>query len=74
MSSTNASSKVVSVDEQALRETNEKAVDEDGFEVVDETSELRATVQMEIQAKVDFNHPDGIVDSSDERIRGATLA
>ncbi|WP_224337920.1 OB-fold nucleic acid binding domain-containing protein [Haloprofundus halobius] len=74
MSSTNASSKVVSVDEQALRETNERAVDEDGFEVVDETSELRATVRMEVQAKVDFNHPDGIVDSSDERIRGATLA
>jgi len=28
---------------------------------------------MEVQAKVDANHPDGMVDTSDERIYGATL-
>ncbi|WP_224338275.1 DNA-binding protein [Haloprofundus halobius] len=73
MSSSNATSNVVSVDEQAFEKQNEAAVDEDGFEVVDETPEFRATVQMEVQAKVDANHPDGIVDTSDERIYGATL-
>jgi hypothetical protein len=73
MSSNNATSNVVSVDEQAFEKQNEAAVDEDGFEVVDETPEFRATVQMEVQAKVDANHPDGIVDTDDERIYGATL-
>jgi len=29
---------------------------------------------MEIQAKVDANHPDGIVDTSEDRIYGVTLA
>jgi len=37
----------------------EPEADEDGFEVVDETPEFRATVQMEIQGKVDANHPEG---------------
>ncbi|SDN09099.1 hypothetical protein SAMN04487949_3328 [Halogranum gelatinilyticum] len=73
MSSKNATSNVVSVDEQAFEKQSEAAVDEDGFEVVDETPEFRATVQMEVQAKVDANHPDGIVDTSEERIYGATL-
>jgi hypothetical protein len=73
MSSNNATSNVVSVDEQAFEKADEAAVDEDGFEVVDETPEFRATVQMEVQAKVDANHPDGIVDTSEERIYGATL-
>ncbi|KTG07668.1 DNA-binding protein [Haloprofundus marisrubri] len=73
MSSNNATSNVVSVDEQTFEKADEAVVDEDGFEVVDETPEFRATVQMEVQAKVDANHPDGIVDSSDERIYGATL-
>lgn len=73
MSSNNATSNVVSVDEQAFEKADEAAVDEDGFEVVDETPEFRATVQMEVQAKVDANHPDGMVDTSDERIYGATL-
>jgi len=41
--------------------------------VVDETPEFQATVQMEVQAKVDANHPDGMVDTSEERIYGATL-
>ncbi len=38
-------------------------IDEDGFKVVDEAAELmrnqRPTVEMEIQARVDTNHPDG---------------
>ena len=73
MSSKNVTSQVVSVDEQAFENADEAVVDEDGFEVVDETPEFQATVQMEVQAKVDANHPDGIVGSSDERIYGATL-
>ncbi|ELZ32042.1 OB-fold nucleic acid binding domain protein, partial [Halogeometricum pallidum JCM 14848] len=73
MASKNVTSQVVSVDEQAFENADEAAVDEDGFEVVDETPKFQATVQMETQAKVDANHPDGIVDSSDERIYGATL-
>jgi len=55
------------------KKSDEAAVDEDGFEVVDETPEFQATVQMEVQAKVDANHPDGMVDTSEERIYGATL-
>ncbi|ELY38844.1 hypothetical protein [Natronorubrum tibetense] len=41
---------------------------------VDETPKFRATVEMEIQAKVDSNHPDGVVDTSGDRIYGVTLA
>ncbi|WP_142859845.1 SOSS complex subunit B family protein [Salinigranum halophilum] len=74
MSSTNVFGQEVSVDEQAYEQVNEPVVDEDGFEVVDETPELRATVQMEIQAKVDANHPEGMVETGQERIYGATLA
>jgi len=73
MSSKNVTSQVVSVDEQAFEKADEAAVDEEGFEVVDETPEFQATVQMEVQAKVDANHPDGMVDTSEERIYGATL-
>ncbi|MDS0300962.1 DNA-binding protein [Halogeometricum sp. S1BR25-6] len=73
MSSKNVTSQVVSVDEQAFENADEAAVDEDGFEVVDETPAFQATVQMETQAKVDANHPDGMVETSDERIYGATL-
>jgi hypothetical protein len=73
MSSKNVTTDVVSVDEQAFENADEAAVDEDGFEVVDETPEFQATVQMETQAKVDANHPDGMVDASNERIYGATL-
>ena len=40
MSSSNASGKVVSVDEQAFEKADEAVVDEDGFEVVDETPEF----------------------------------
>jgi hypothetical protein len=73
MSSKNVTRQVVSVDEQAFEKADEAAVDEEGFEVVDETPEFQATVQMEVQAKVDANHPDGMVDTSEERIYGATL-
>ena len=55
------SSNEVSVDEQAFERTENASVDEDGFKIVDEQPELRATVQQETQAKVDSNHPDGIV-------------
>jgi len=73
MSSNNASGKVVSVDEQAFENAGEQAVDEDGFPVVDETPEFEATVEQETQAKVDANHPDGIADTSEDRIHGVTL-
>ncbi|MGQ3414469.1 SOSS complex subunit B family protein [Natrinema sp. LN54] len=73
MSSNNSSSKVVTVDEQALKQADEKDVDDDSFPVVDETPEFEATVKQEVQAKVDANHPDGIVDTNDDRIHGATL-
>ncbi|MCO8266393.1 DNA-binding protein [Haloferax sp. AB510] len=73
MSSKNVFGNEVSVDEQAFEKHEDGAVDEDGFEVVDETPAFQATVQMEVQAKVDANHPDGMVDTSDERIYGATL-
>jgi ssDNA-binding replication factor A large subunit len=73
MSSKNVTSEVVSVDEQGFEKADEAEVDEEGFEVVDETPEFQATVQMEVQAKVDANHPDGMVDTSDERIYGVTL-
>ncbi|GGM74208.1 DNA-binding protein [Halarchaeum rubridurum] len=61
MSSNNSSRKVVTVDEQAFERTEDAGVDEDGFEVVDDKPEFQATVQQEKQAKVDSNHPDGIV-------------
>ncbi len=73
MSSTNSSRKVVTVDEQTFEDTGEQAVDEDGFPVVDETPEFEAAVEQETQAKVDANHPDGIADTSTERIHGVTL-
>ncbi|MDS0478318.1 DNA-binding protein [Natrinema sp. 1APR25-10V2] len=73
MSSNNASGKVVSVDEQAFEKAGVQAVDEDGFPVVDETPEFEAAVEQETQAKVDANHPDGIADTSQDRIHGVTL-
>ncbi|MFB1066255.1 DNA-binding protein [Natrinema sp. H-ect4] len=73
MSSNNSSHKVVTVDEQALKQADEQEVDEDSFPVVDETPAFEATVEQEVQAKVDANHPDGIVDTNDDRIHGATL-
>jgi ssDNA-binding replication factor A large subunit len=73
MSSKNIVSKEVSVDEQAFEKADEQAVDEDGFAVVDETPEFEVAVEQETQAKVDANHPDGIADTSEERIHGVTL-
>ncbi|MEA5389120.1 DNA-binding protein [Haloarculaceae archaeon H-GB11] len=73
MSSNNASGKVVSVDEQAFEQAGRQTVDEDGFPVVDETPAFEATVEQETQAKVDANHPDGIADTSKDRIHGVTL-
>jgi hypothetical protein len=74
MSSKHVTSDVVSVDEQAFEQEADRVVDEDGFEIVDEMPDFQATVQMEVQAKVDANHPDGMVDTSQGRIYGATLA
>ncbi|MDF9748538.1 DNA-binding protein [Natrinema salsiterrestre] len=73
MSSNNATSNVVSVDEQAFEKHDEAEVDEDGFEVVDETPEFRATVDMEVQAKVDSNHPDARVEEGPDHLFGKTL-
>jgi ssDNA-binding replication factor A large subunit len=73
MSSKNVTSEVVSVDEQAFEKHDEAEVDEDGFEVVDETPEFRATVQMEVQAKVDSNHPDARVEAGPDHLFGKTL-
>ncbi|OYR68841.1 DNA-binding protein [Halorubrum ezzemoulense] len=74
MSDPNASGTVVAADEQVFETADEQAVDDDGFEVVDETPQLEATVDQEKQAKVDANHPDGIADTSTDRIPGVTLA
>ncbi|MCU4974025.1 DNA-binding protein [Halobacteria archaeon AArc-m2/3/4] len=68
MSSTNSVSKVVSVDEQAYE--NEETREGN---VVDESPEFRATVEMEIQAKVDANHPDARIDEQSDQIYGKTL-
>jgi hypothetical protein len=73
MSSNNASRKVVTVAEQAFEKVGGQAVDEDGFPVVDETPTFEAAVEQETQAKVDANHPDGIADTSADRIHGVTL-
>ncbi|AFO59509.1 DNA-binding protein [Natrinema sp. J7-2] len=73
MSSNSSSSKVVTVDEQAFEKAGGQTVDEDGFPVVDETPEFEAAVEQETQAKVDANHPEGIADTSEDRIHGVTL-
>ncbi|USZ71440.1 DNA-binding protein [Natronosalvus halobius] len=69
MSTKKSVSKIVSVDEQAYEQEAVR-----GEDVVDETPEFRPTVEMEIQAKVDSNHPEGMVDTSGDRIYGVTLA
>ena len=73
MSSKNVTTDVVSVDEQAFETHDDAEVDEDGFEVVDETPEFRATVDMEVQAKVDSNHPDARVEEGPDHLFGKTL-
>jgi hypothetical protein len=76
MSSKQAFGNEISVDEQAYEHEREAERDDDGFEVVDETPDLRTTVEQEKQAKVDSNHPDGMVQdlshltlAQEERIR-----
>jgi hypothetical protein len=49
MSSKQAFGNEISVDEQALEHERAAERDDDGFEVVDETPDLRATVQQEMQ-------------------------
>jgi len=73
MKNKNLTSNEVSVDEQAFEKDDEQRVDEDGFEVVDETPEFRPSVQMEIQAKVDSNHPNGRLEAGPDHIYGKTL-
>ncbi len=73
MKNRNLTSNEVSVDEQAFENADEVTVDEDGFEVVDETPEFRPTVEMEIQAKVDSNHPDARVEAGPDHMYGKTL-
>ena len=73
MRNSNVTSNEVSVDEQAFENADERRVDEDGFEVVDETPEFRPSVQMEIQAKVDANHPDARLEAGPDHIYGKTL-
>ncbi|MFC7164640.1 DNA-binding protein [Halospeciosus flavus] len=73
MSSKNVFGNEVSVDEQAFEKHDDVEVDEDGFEVVDETPEFRATVDMEVQAKVDSNHPDARVEEGPDHLLGKTL-
>jgi hypothetical protein len=72
MSSKQVTTNEVSADEQAFN--HQRATEAD--DVVDEAPELRPTVEQEIQAKVDANHPDGIVQdyshlplAQEERIR-----
>ncbi|QLG28920.1 DNA-binding protein [Halorarum halophilum] len=73
MSSENALGQVVSVDEQGFEQAGEPDVDADGFEVVDETPQFRPTVEQEIQAKVDANHPKagvhGLTLEAEEKLR-----
>ncbi|WP_313692141.1 SOSS complex subunit B family protein [Halorarum halobium] len=72
MSTENAIRQVVSVDEQGFDESGEPVVDEDGFELVDETPQFRPAVEQEMKAKVDANHPDarpfGLTLEAEERL------
>lgn len=58
----------VSVDEQAF----ERGDDDDA--VVEGVPEFRASVEMEIQAKVDANHPDARIEDGPGHLYGQTLA
>jgi len=73
MSGKQLSTNEVSVDAQALEPTRERS---ESGEVVEDTPEFRPSVQQETQAKVDSNHPDGMVQDvshltleQEERIR-----
>ncbi|SDN46270.1 hypothetical protein SAMN05192554_1432 [Haloarchaeobius iranensis] len=43
------------------------------MKVIDDRPVFRATVQQKKQAKVDANNPDGIANTSEDRIHGVTL-
>ncbi|KPN28972.1 hypothetical protein SY89_03206 [Halolamina pelagica] len=73
MSSNKSSRKVVSVDEQAFEQAETGTVAGDDAPVVDDTPQMEPAVEQETQAKVDANHPDGIADTSKDRIHGVTL-
>jgi len=74
MSSNNATSNVVSVDEQAFEKADEAAVDEDGFEVVDETPKFRRRCRWRCrQRSMRTTRTGWSTPASDERIYGATL-
>jgi hypothetical protein len=72
MSSNNLSGNVVSVDEQAFEQAADPASGDEAVPVVDDTPEFRASVDQEIQAKVDANHPDAA--SEVRELSGVTLA
>jgi len=76
MSGKQLSTNVVSVDAQALEPTRERSENDEVGEVIENTPEFRPSVQQETQAKVDSNHPDGMVQDvshltleQEERIR-----
>ena len=61
MNSRYAAGNELSVDEQAYEHIDESELEADDFEVVADKPEFQSTVEMEVQAKVDANHPDGLV-------------
>jgi len=76
MSGKQLSTNEVSVDAQALEPTRERSESDEVGDVVEGSPEFRPSVQQETQAKVDSNHPDGIVQDvshltleQEERIR-----
>jgi len=73
MSSKNVISNEVSVDEQAYQQPAAGAVDAEGFAEVDDTPEFRPSVEQEIQAKVDANHPDARLEAGPDHMFGKTL-
>jgi hypothetical protein len=76
MSSKNTIGNEVSVDEQGFEPVERSGVEDDG-EVVDEQQPLRPTVEQEVQAKVDANHPDatphGLTLAAEERLEAREL-
>jgi len=72
-----ASKNAIGHEVSGVEAVEQREIDEDGFEVVDEVAERmrnqRPTVEMEIQAKVDTNHPDakryGLTLEAEERMQ-----
>ncbi|WP_049947523.1 DNA-binding protein [Candidatus Halobonum tyrrellensis] len=69
-----ADSKIIGERSETVVNNEDAAIDEDGFKVVDERVEFRPTVEMEVRAKVDANHPDARVDDDPDHMVGKTLA